>query len=205
MARRSADDVDESKLLMVRPSGDAPVRRKRHVPVADLLAREGMSLDDCADEVFLADAVASVRRGMAGVAAGLLVVVGAVTIIEHTQVGSQNSAVKSEGRPSAGPETAGSPTLGESPPTPKDVVKSSSTTRENPPTRGSMNGELPTAEPAPRPKSATDRTAAVTPAPKPQPAPEPAAQPEPEPEPSSEPGWEDYSGDYGRDYWDWDG
>lgn len=94
MARRSADERGEPKLLMVAPGPGEVAKRKRYVPVADLLAREGRPLE-MSDEPFLAEAVASVRRGMTGFAAGLLVIAGIASIAEQTLLNDRDGAVSS--------------------------------------------------------------------------------------------------------------
>lgn len=99
MARRSAERSGETHLLMVAPAArTGRSRRVRSVPVTDLLAREGKPLS-LGEEFLLADAVASVRKGMAGLAAGVLALAGVAVMIDDGTGGGGGMAVPDVARP----------------------------------------------------------------------------------------------------------
>lgn len=185
MARRSADERGEPKLLMVAPGQGAISKRKRYVPVADLLEREGRPLD--MDEDFLvADAVQSVRKGMTRIAVGLLAVVGAATVATDLLTSPSVERPLVDERREAPRSATQTPT------TVQDVVRAAKK-KSNPAKR--------------KPAEQQSRPTTRQPAPQ-QPAPQqPAPQPAPEPDYQEHSGnyGQDYSGDYGREYWDWNG
>lgn len=172
-------------------------RRRRVVPVADLLAREGRPLDVDGDFLFT-DALVSVRRGMAGLAAGLLVVVGGASVVGQL-LGSDTGdrAGSDDGRSTAQERTArpaATSTIG------IDVADVASRTRPTAGGRGGAGGgqagagegrsaqDVRSASPTPRTTSAT-----------PSPAPRPTTQqrtPSGGGDQSDE--YREWSGDYGR-------
>lgn len=191
MARRSADERGEPKLLMVAPGPGDVAKRKRYVPVADLLEREGRPLE--MDEDFLvADAVQSVRKGMTKIAVGLLAVVGAATVATDilTSPPAERPLVDERREP---PQSSS-----QTPTTVQDVVraaKKKSTSAKRKPAEQQQSRPT-TRQPAPQ-QPAPQQPAPQQPAPKPRPKPDYQ-------ELSGDYG-QDYSGDYGREYWDWDG
>lgn len=89
---------DDTRVRLVQSQPGA--RRRRVVPVADLLAREGRPLD-VDDDFLLTDALVSVRRGMAGLAAGLLVVVGGASAVGQLFSDTDDRASSDDGRSAA--------------------------------------------------------------------------------------------------------
>lgn len=200
MSRRSADGADRAPLRMVRPSGPA-VKRARYVPVADLLAREGQPLETD-DDFLVADAVASVRRGMAGIAIGLLAIVGAGTILDNSMVDDASDIAEHQGSPPAStPSTVDATSEAREPTKVKRVAQPAQrtvTARMRSERSGSgSSGSSGT-------RSGGGYRAPQTQAPAPQPAPSDSG---------SSTNWQDYSGNYGqdysgnygRDYYDWGG
>lgn len=206
MARRSADERAEPKLLMVAPEpGSAVARRRRYVPAADLLEREGKPLE--VDEDFLvADAVLSVRKGMTRIAVGLLAVVGAATVANDLMSTPTDEPPLVEER--RDPPTS----ISQAPSTVQDVVKAAKrgTSKPDAYVRPARKSRLGSGSGGTQ-QSSSGSVQAPEPAPAPAPAPSPKPAPEPEPDYSEMSGnygkdysgnWgEDWSGNYGQDYW----
>ncbi|WP_034274823.1 hypothetical protein [Haloechinothrix halophila] len=205
MRRPEPDDTHIRRVLPSPPGG----RRRRVVPVADLLAREGRPLAVDHDFLFT-DALVSVRRGMAGLAAGLLVVVGGASVVGHVLGGDTDDRAGSDDGRSAARERTARPA--ETSAIGIDVADVASHTRSAA-RRSAPVGRAAPDTPVPRTTSA---------APQPAPAPQPTRQ---VPRRTSEPSgggdrsddyrewsgdygrqWSgnygrDWSGDYGTDYW----
>ncbi|SNR33082.1 hypothetical protein SAMN06265360_102191 [Haloechinothrix alba] len=119
-------------------------RRNRHVPATDLLAREGRPIDED-DGPVLGEAVASVRRGMLGVAAALVVVAGGAPVVHDALFGGESTAGSEDGHRAE--------TRDESPAEGRDTVEpasSSKTTTSTPSAEPDPAEAAPPEEPEPR-------------------------------------------------------
>lgn len=199
MSRRDAEPGDRAPLRMVRPSGPSD-KRTRYLPVADLLAREGKPLEPD-DEFLVADAVASVRRGMAGLAVGLLAIVGAGTILDKSLSTDQDPVAEQQGRPSADSRIV--PSTVDTPAREQDRVKRVAKPAQRTLT-ASMRGQKVSGSSAGT-RQSSQQAAAPQPEPQPAPTQQAPSQSDTNWQDSSGNYGQDYSGNYGRDYWDWGG
>ncbi|GAA5108644.1 hypothetical protein [Haloechinothrix salitolerans] len=177
------------------------------MPVADLLAREGRPLD-VDDDFLLTDALVSVRRGMAGLAAGLLVVVGGTSIAGQLLGGNGDDRASSDDGRSVARERTARPaetsTIG------IDVADVASRTRsaaqggESGRRAGGGSGQAgggggqSTSDARPGP--ATPRTTSATPAPAPPKSQQRTREASGGGDHSGSGDYREWSGDYGRDW-----
>lgn len=204
MRRSESDDTRVIRVQLSRPGARqrrvVPVasgaRRRRVVPVADLLAREGRPLD-VDDDFLFTDALVSVRRGMAGLAAGLLVVVGGASVAGQLLGGdTDDRAGSDDGRSTAQERTArpaATSTIG------IDVADVASRTRSargaEDRRRGAGGGQAGSGDGRSasdvRPASPTPRTT--------------SALPDPTPRPTTQQRTQSGGGDRSDDYREWSG
>ncbi|MBA0125504.1 hypothetical protein H0B56_08120 [Haloechinothrix sp. YIM 98757] len=94
MGKRGARPPGGDEPPAREPARDGGRRQPRHdgpVPATELLAREGRPIDE-GDSPVLGEAVASVRRGMLGVTAALVVIAGGGPLVSEVLLGDDSAA-----------------------------------------------------------------------------------------------------------------